>query len=169
MLSHPEHLHRDINFKTNSPCAAGLNENPIKTVTVRDFDTLASYVPAWDHLAQKAPQKIATLLPGWVDAFLRHRLKPNERWFCSFAYAATELVGVLPVVITPHPILGIRWPLLRTPSDGYYTTLSGDIVLSAEQPDTALHGLLAEVNREVPGHLRLDLQACGGPLLSCLP
>ena len=159
MLSHPEHLHRDINFKTNSPCAAGLNENPIKTVTVRDFDTLASYVPAWDHLAQKAPQKIATLLPGWVDAFLRHRLKPNERWFCSFAYAATELVGVLPVVITPHPILGIRWPLLRTPSDGYYTTLSGDIVLSAEQPDTALHGLLAEVNREVPGHLGLDLQA----------
>jgi CelD/BcsL family acetyltransferase involved in cellulose biosynthesis len=140
----------------------------LRTVTVRTFDALVPHLAAWNGLAWRAAQKLPTLLPGWVDAFLRHRLKSNESWFCSFAYAGDELVGVLPVVVTPHPILGRRWPVLRTPSDDY--THSGDIVLTADHPGAALHALLAGVQREVPGHLRLDLHAVrqSSPVLSAL-
>ena len=133
------------------------HRHTLRTITVRDFGALASHVSAWNRLAWKAPQQIPTLLPGWVDAFLRHRLKPNESWFCSFAYAGDELVGVLPVIVTPHPILGQRWPLLRTPFDEY--TASGDIVLTEDHPGAVIHALLAEMHREVPWHLRLNLHA----------
>ncbi|MBM6584247.1 GNAT family N-acetyltransferase [Microvirga sp. BT689] len=145
-----------------------LGKDHIRTSTVRDFDALASHVPAWDRLASKASQQVPTLLPGWVDAFLHHRLRPNESWFCSFVYAGDELIGVLPVIVTPHPIMGRRWPLLRTPFDDY--TRSGDIALTADQPDLALHGLLAEVRREEPRHLRLDLHAVrqNSPIWSAL-
>jgi hypothetical protein len=100
----------------------------ISTVTVRDFDGLGPHMAAWDRLAWEAPQKIANLLPAWVDAFLRHRLGPEDSWFCSFAYSGDTLIGVMPVILSPHPVLGASWPVLRTPYDGL--TPSGDIVLA---------------------------------------
>ena len=60
--------------------------NDLRTVTVRDFDAMAAHLVAWDHLACKAPQRLPTLLPAWVDAFLRHQLKSDEGWLCCFAY-----------------------------------------------------------------------------------
>jgi hypothetical protein len=129
----------------------------VSTVTVRDFSALAAHVPAWDRLAWDAPQQVATLLPSWVEAFLHHRLQKNESWFCSFAYIGKRLVGVLPIVVTPHPVLGPRWPRLRTPFDAY--TPSGDIVLAPDQAPAAFQALLIEVTREMPSHLSLDLIA----------
>jgi CelD/BcsL family acetyltransferase involved in cellulose biosynthesis len=130
----------------------------IRTATVRDFDALTPHIPAWDRLASEAPQNVPTLLPGWVDAFLRHQLKPNERWFCSFAYIGDSLVGVLPIIVTPHPLLGRRWPQLRTPYDKR-TTHSGDVVLAPDSAVVALKALLAEVACEVPSHLGIYLKA----------
>jgi CelD/BcsL family acetyltransferase involved in cellulose biosynthesis len=133
------------------------HKEQITTVTVRDFATLASYVPDWECFAWRAPQRIPTLLPGWVAAFFRHRIKPNESWFCCIAFAGDELVGVLPLVVTPHPLFGTHWPLLRTPSDEY--TASGDIALTTSCPAAVLQALLTEVRREVPCYLRLSLRA----------
>jgi hypothetical protein len=133
------------------------HRHPLRTITVRDFGALAPHVSAWDRLAREAPQQLSTLLPGWVGAFFHHRLKPDQRWFCSFAYAGDRLVGVLPVIVTPHWLLGLRWPQLRTPFDAY--TPSGDIVLAPDHAAAAFGALLAEVMREVPGHLGLDLIA----------
>jgi CelD/BcsL family acetyltransferase involved in cellulose biosynthesis len=129
----------------------------LKTVTVRDFSALAPHIEAWDRLAWEAPQKIPVMLPDWIDVTLRHRLGPNERWFCSFAYAGDRLVGVLPVIVAPHPILGHRWPRLRTPYDEH--TPSGDFVLAPDQASAALRALLAEVAREAPRHRGLELKA----------
>ena len=39
----------------------------MRATTVCHFDALAPHIPAWDRLAWEAPQKIPTLLPGWVD------------------------------------------------------------------------------------------------------
>jgi CelD/BcsL family acetyltransferase involved in cellulose biosynthesis len=130
---------------------------PIRTVVVRDLNELQSHVAAWDQLAWNSPQKIPTLLPSWVDAFLRHKLSSNESWLCCFAYAGDRLVGVLPVIATPHSFLGSARPMLRTPSDAH--TPSGDIALAPNAPAGALGALLAEVGRQVPGHLGLDLKA----------
>jgi CelD/BcsL family acetyltransferase involved in cellulose biosynthesis len=129
----------------------------IQTVTAHDFATLHPHVAAWDQLAWNAPQRIPTLLPGWVDAFLRHKLKPNERWLCCLAHAGDRLVGVLPVIVTPHRFLGTSWPTLRTPSDAH--TPSGDVLLAPDAAAAAMKALLAEAGRQVPNHLGLDLRS----------
>ncbi|WP_246690587.1 GNAT family N-acetyltransferase [Microvirga aerophila] len=127
-------------------------------MTVHTLEDLRPHIPAWDRLAWDASQKIPTLSPAWVDAFLRHRLKKGERWFCSFAYASDELVGVLPTIVVPHPVLGERWPLLHTPFDNE-TTPSCDILLAPEEAGAALQALLAEAERQAPNHIGLDLKA----------
>ena len=131
---------------------------PVRTTTVYDINELKPHIPAWDQLAWKCPQMSSMLSPAWTDAFLRHRLAANESWFCIFAYIADELIGVLPVIVTPHPILGQQRPLLRTPSDAFMT-FSGDIALAPNQTLKALPALLAQIDREVPEHLGLGLKA----------
>ncbi|QRM27225.1 GNAT family N-acetyltransferase [Microvirga sp. VF16] len=147
----------------------GYNHNPapssrpetfhvdLRTVTVRDVDALTMHRVAWDRLAWEAPQKLPFLLSGWVNAFLRHRLKPNERWFCSFIYASERLVGVLPVIVTPHSLFGSSRPTLRTPYDAH--TPSGDVLLAPDCALAAFQALLAEVGRQEPTHLGFDFKA----------
>jgi hypothetical protein len=67
------------------------------------------------------------------------------------------LIGVLPVIVSPHPILGASRPVLRTPHDAL--TPSGDIVLAAEYARPALRALLKELAREVPGHVGLSFRS----------
>lgn len=129
----------------------------LRTLTVHDMDGLAAHADAWDRLGWKAPQRLPTLLPDWMDAFFRHRVGVEESWFCSFAYLGEDLIGVLPVVVRPHPVFGLARPLLTTPSDEF--THSGDILLSVEHAEMALSALLQEVWREQPGHLELLLPA----------
>jgi hypothetical protein len=129
----------------------------ISTITVRSLDALIPHISPWDQLAWKAPQKIPNLLPAWIDAFLRHRLTPNERWFCSFAYFGDRLVGVLPIIVTPHVLLGSAWPILRTPFDVH--TPSGDVLLDPDYAAAAFKALMTELCSQVPNHLGLDLKA----------
>jgi hypothetical protein len=89
-----------------------------------------------------------------VDASFRHGLRSNEQWLCSFAYDGDRLVGVLPVFVSPHPVLGPNWPQLRT-CDRH--THYGDIVLAPDHATAAFNALLAELGRQVPNHLGLDL------------
>jgi Acetyltransferase (GNAT) domain len=137
------------------PSTVGLGEP--YAITVREFDALAPHLAAWDQLAWNAPQETPTLLPAWVDAFMRHRLQPDERWFCSFAYLGDQLIGVLPIVAAPHPILGRSRPLLSLPFDKF--TPSGDILLAPDHAAMALRCLLDEARREAPGHTGVRLYA----------
>jgi hypothetical protein len=128
----------------------------VRTIAVRDVDGLRPHMEAWDRLAWDSPQGLASMLPGWADATFRHGLRPHWRWMCCFAYAGHRLIGVMPVVITPHPILGPRRPLLQTSGR---LTPSGDIPLASDCAAAALEALLEEVVRQEPHHVGLDLQA----------
>jgi CelD/BcsL family acetyltransferase involved in cellulose biosynthesis len=129
----------------------------LRTVTVRSIDALVPHFNAWDELACAAPQKLPTLLPGWVDAYLRHNLKPKESWLCIFAYSGSRLVGVLPVIVTPHWLFGSYRPVVRTLSDTH--TPTGDVLLACDHAGPAFKALLSELSRQVPRHLALDLRA----------
>jgi CelD/BcsL family acetyltransferase involved in cellulose biosynthesis len=141
----------------------------LRLVTVHDVAELASHVPAWDQLAWRAPQRLPTLMPGWVLAYLQHRLRPGERWFCSFAYQDGRLLGVLPAIVTPQSLLGNARPLLRTISDAQ-TTASGDLLLCADDPRRVLQALVGEACRQVPGHIGIEFRAVrqNSPLWSAL-
>jgi CelD/BcsL family acetyltransferase involved in cellulose biosynthesis len=126
----------------------------LRTVTVRDFDALNPHRDAWGRLAWQAPQQLQTLLPDWMEVSFRYGRKSDEQWLCIFAYAGDRLVGVLPVFISPHRVLGRSWPHLQT-CDRHSDY--GDIVLAPGHATAALNVLLAELGRQVPSHTGLDL------------
>ena len=136
------------------------SNNPyfLRTVTASSYEQLSQHKHAWNHLAWSSPQKLPTFFPNWVDAFLRNRRTTKENWLCIFAYLGDKLVGVLPIIVSPHPILGQRHSRLRTPSDDFMTH-SGDIALDPEHAQTALQGLLSQLRREIPSHLDLEIRA----------
>ncbi|MFC7694312.1 GNAT family N-acetyltransferase [Paeniroseomonas aquatica] len=127
----------------------------LRCLTVSSFDDMQIHLAAWDQLALTAKQDIPILFPGWVDAFFRYRLTPCQRWFCSFAYNGHDLLGVLPIIVTPHRFLGEHGAILRTPFDGP-TTPSGDILLSPDHAGPVLRALLSEIRVQVPAHLGID-------------
>lgn len=140
----------------------------LSVVTEKSLDNFALHLQAWDKLAWEAPQAIPTLLPDWIKAYLNHRLSPEEGWFCSFAYRGDELVGVLPVVVTPHRLFGRSRPFLRTPFCS--VTNSGDILLSQEIARDVLVALLREVEHQEPAYLELEFSAVrsNSPLLHAM-
>jgi CelD/BcsL family acetyltransferase involved in cellulose biosynthesis len=144
----------------DSPTALHFNQGiarseHMRTVTVSNLADLIPHVAPWDQLAWNSSPGIPCLLPAWVESFLRYRLQPNERWLCSFAYVGEHLVGVLPVVIMPHPVLGRGWPVLRTVSDKL--TPSSDVLLAPSHAEEALRALLDEICRQEPTHLGIDI------------
>ncbi|MFC4175423.1 GNAT family N-acetyltransferase [Microvirga sp. GCM10011540] len=128
----------------------------LRTVVVHDLEALRPHFDSWRRLALEAPQKLATLLPAWVDAGFRHGPEPGEYWFCCFVYLAERLVGVVPVIAGPHSVLGRSRPVLRT-CDRHVTM--DRILLAPDQAGPALRALLEAVDREVPSHLGIDLMA----------
>lgn len=140
-----------------APCSSlDAPSDSVRVITVHDLDGLQPHWEAWDRLAWESPQALATMLPAWAEAVFRHGLSPNWRWTCCFAYLGERLVGVLPFIVAPHPVLGQHWPILRT--NGKLTP-SGDLPLAPDCAATALQALLAEVRRLVPNYCELTLPA----------
>ena len=137
-------------------------------VTVRDPEALNLHWSSWDELAKNGPPGGQSLQPAWVAAHLRHILNEKERWFCCFAYEGDHLVGVLPVIVSPHRLLGSAWPLLHTPFDGH--TPTGNVLLDPNHARSAFMALLAETKRHAPRHLGLDIGGVrqGSPLWEVL-
>jgi CelD/BcsL family acetyltransferase involved in cellulose biosynthesis len=142
-------------MERTTPSTRHLRE--LQAVTVFDFEGLSLHFDAWDRLASSMPQPAATALPAWVNAFLRHRLKQEQCWLCSFVYDGDQLVGALPLIWRQLPIPAMGRPILQTPSDQH--TPSGDILLHPDYAGTALTVLIAEVTRQVPNHLGLSFKA----------
>jgi len=137
-------------------------------VVVRDIEALATCADAWDRLAIEAVQRLPMLSHAWVTSYLEHSLRPGESWCCALAYEAETLVGVLPLVIAPHPLFGQLYPLLRTPHDG--DTPCGDAVLSASDPERILFSLLEAVKNAIPNHAVIEIKGIreGSPTLTAL-
>jgi CelD/BcsL family acetyltransferase involved in cellulose biosynthesis len=143
-------------LKANMAAPAHRHSQNLHVTTVRDFEALAAHAPAWDRLAWEAPQKVPMLLPAWVEVSLRHGLNHGEEWLCSFAYLGEKLIGVLPIILTPDPILGKGWPTLRM-ADKH--SQSGDMLLAPDHAAVAFQTLLGGLRQEVPTHLGLELKA----------
>lgn len=102
----------------------------IQVVVLASLEALEPYAEQWDQLALQAPQQLPMLSAAWVMAYLEHCLGPQESWRC---YLATEpdgrLVGVLPIIKTPHPLWHSFLPILHTPWDWH--TRSGDLLANS--------------------------------------
>lgn len=111
--------------KSNQPQSVPLNPNStasivhppshnIKVEIVTDLDALTRYQPAWDRLALVAPRPLPMSSAAWIIPYVKYRLHEKERWAVALAFDGSELVGVLPLLICPHRVLGINTVKLRT-------------------------------------------------------
>jgi hypothetical protein len=107
---------------------------------IRDFNSLEPFADEWNRLALLAPQRIPMLSHAWVMTYFEHFLEPGESWFCLLALQGDELLGVLPVVVTPTKHAGFSRPLLRTPFNLH--TASVDFIIKENMADHIVPSLL---------------------------
>jgi CelD/BcsL family acetyltransferase involved in cellulose biosynthesis len=135
---------------------SALENDKVRIITVHDLTALRLHQCAWERLARESPQALPMQLPTWILAGITSGTWHKETWFCSLAYIGDRVVGVLPVIVSPHPIFGRRWPVLRSFD---ILSQSGDILLASDYAPMALRALLAELRQQVPSHLSLHLKA----------
>ncbi len=123
---------------------------PVRVYEVHTLAQLARQADAWDALAVGAPERLPMLSYAWVSSYLEHRLQPGQRWRCLFAYAADDLVGVLPVVQVRRVLPGVR---LHGTVDAH--TRSGYALLGADRPVEALSAMLGQLADLEPRYLWL--------------
>ena len=150
------------------PPPGRLPRGPIVVRCVERLDALAPHREAWDELALAAPQGLPMLSHAWVSAFLLHRVAAPATWRVLLAFRGDELVGVLPLVRTPHEQLGGNRPRLRLPRDLH--TRSGDAVLAAGVEHEALSAMIAEARRLEPRLFSIDFSGVreGSPTIAAL-
>ncbi len=135
---------------------------------IHDLNQLSSYSDSWNKLAFNAPQKLPTLSYAWVASFYEHMLLPGESWLCLMAMKGEELVGVLPVVISPHRVFGLKRPHLRTPHNSH--TFSVDFLVAGGMEHEVLPELLESLLQLQPNAFGFFLDRLTGdsPTLSIL-
>jgi len=130
--------------------------NKIELVVIRDIDSLQPYADAWNRLALRAPQKIPMLSHAYIITYLEHFLESNESWFCLMAVRGEELLGVLPVVITPARYAGIERPLLRAPFNMHIASV--DFLVSGDMDNNVFSVLLHGLKKAYPKYSALELR-----------
>jgi hypothetical protein len=94
----------------------------MKIIEVNRVEDLAAYASRWEALLNVCAHPAPSQTPVWVQAFLRHALRPDRTWVCLLAFEAEELVAVLFLLEGFHagrPGCGVR--LFRTADDPFHT------------------------------------------------
>lgn len=129
----------------------------IRVFTVASLEALGPYVEQWDQLALQAPQRLPMLSASWVMTYLEHCLHPHESWKCYLATTPDgRLVGILPLVIMPHPLWGSFFPTLHTPWDWH--TRSGDFLANPGLETQIFEAFLVALREEFGSCFTLEMK-----------
>jgi CelD/BcsL family acetyltransferase involved in cellulose biosynthesis len=115
---------------------------------VHTLQELASHAEGWNALSLKSPHQLPDLSYAWIASYLETQLAPKESWFCLLAYEEGNLVGILPVVVTPDQRWGFRCDRLRTPSNDQ--TASVDFLVAPGLEEKIIPLFLNHLNRLYP-------------------
>jgi len=131
------------------------NLEKIRTEVVRNLDDLEPYADDWNQLALHAPQQIPTLSHAYISTYLEYFLEPGESWFCLLALQGDELLGVLPVVVTPTKHASFDRPLLKTPYNMHIASV--DFATKEGIADRIVPILLERLQKTAPRRMGLEL------------
>jgi CelD/BcsL family acetyltransferase involved in cellulose biosynthesis len=120
----------------------------LQVKAINDPDKLSCYADAWNRLALEAPQRLPTLSYAWVASFFDCMLLPGESWLSLMALEGERLVGALPVVISPHRVLGLSRPQIRTPCNDH--SFSVDCLAARGREQEVVHLLLSSLLKIQP-------------------
>lgn len=132
---------------------AGTNNNEEQTFPIRiirSLEELEKYQDGWNTLALQAPQRSPMNSWAWLSAYFEKRLEKPERWYCVIAGTADNLLGVLPVIVSPGKLLGKPAPILRTPGDHH--TIAVDLVVDTECAEQVIPQLIDAALAEQPSY-----------------
>lgn len=124
------------------------NISNIKIKIVRTLDELLVHANQWNQLALQAPQQLPMLSYAWIAAYFEHRVKSDEFWRCFLAYDGEQLVGVLPLIVTPRRTLGLKSVILRTPYDNH--TVSVDLLALPGREHEIIPEIIKSAMNEYP-------------------
>ncbi|HBC47710.1 MAG TPA: hypothetical protein DEO84_02185 [candidate division Zixibacteria bacterium] len=127
----------------------------MRIVTVKDFDALKPFAADWNHLCLGALQHTPMLSYAWLVTYLEYFLELGESWFFLFALNGDQLVGVLPILVTPRRGKGRNHALLRTPFNMH--TASVDFLIKPGMEDEVLPALLDGLQGVAPERMGLEL------------
>ena len=131
------------------------NREKIHIEVARNLDALAPFVDDWNLLALQAPQQTPMLSHAYIITYFEHFLEPSESWFCLLALQGDELLGALPVVVTPAKHAGLESPLLRTPYNMHIASV--DFIIKENMADQIVPLLLEELQKKAPRRMGLEL------------
>lgn len=123
--------------------------------TITSPEGLEALAPEWEALAECAAQGLPMLSHAWQRSVFDHLLEDEERWAVVTARQGRRLVGVMPIVVTPHAVLrGLR-PRVRvvwkTP------TAHGDLLVETGRAPVALPVLVRGALDHVQHPLVIEL------------
>lgn len=127
----------------------------LRTEAIDSLTALEPYADAWNRLCLIASQQNPVLSHAWVATHLEHRLQPQTTWCCFLAWSGGQLVGVLPLIAQVRRMVGRRYQILTTPTDGH--TYTGDALAMPGREQDVIPALLAEAARRFPHHLYIEL------------
>ena len=119
--------------------------NNITVEIVTDLDALTCHQPAWDQLALAAPRPLPTSSSAWIIPYLKYRLRKDEHWAVAFAFDGSDLVGVLPLLICPHRVLGMDSVRLRTMYGPH--TYSVDLLADSSRESAVITAILTALDK----------------------
>ncbi|MEA3640881.1 MAG: GNAT family N-acetyltransferase [Lamprobacter sp.] len=127
-----------------TPCLRPPDEE-LRVVAVTDPAELDAHAAAWDRLIQSCPVAYPSQSHGWLKAFYRYKLDPEEQMLCLFVYQGARLVGVLPLVggFRAHG-LGRAGHHYRVPWHDYHTVRVD--LLTASNPASILRACLRHLS-----------------------
>ena len=134
-------------------------------ITVRKLNDLAIHEHAWNQLTPSAPLSSPMMTYSWIAAYFQYRIASDEEWICIFCYSDDTLLGVLPLLVSTHDVLGFSWPVLRTPRDEHTKYVDMLISSAANSSTSVSESLLETVKEEYPNHFWVDFN----PVLESSP
>lgn len=126
----------------------------LATEVVDSLQGLELFAEEWNRLCLETPQPTPFQSHAWTMAYLSHRLRQGESWFCVIARDAGRLVGALPLVVTPLRVSGWQRVVLRAPSDPHAPT--GDALVAPGRAHDVWPALVNTAARHQPNHLYID-------------
>ncbi len=144
-MKHANHI-RSVSLNPNS--TAGIDRRPPNNIAVEivtDLDALTCHQPAWDQLALATQRPLPMSSSAWIIPYVKYRLREDERWAVAFAFDGSDLVGVLPLLICPHRVLGMNSVRLRTMFGPH--TYSVDLLADSSRESAVITAILTALDK----------------------
>jgi len=124
-------------------------QDGISIIIIDSLKKLKEYKTSWNTLALQSFQRSPMNSWAWISGYFEKRLCKDEQWCCILAQGKDrQLLGILPIIVTPSNIFDVPYPILRTPGDDH--TMAIDMVIRRGYEPQVVNSLIDAVFKKYP-------------------